>query len=695
MKRPEYFIEPGRPYPLGATVDDTGVNFSLFSENATAIELLLFAYSKEDHPFLMVPLDPAVNRTNHFWHVYLRGLKPGVQYAYRISGPCEVCEGHRFNPNKVILDPYAKGTCSHRWERGAACHDGDNLSSAMRGVVIDPRGFDWGATRPPRTPMKDSVIYEMHVAGFTRNPNSRVDRRGKFLGAIEKIPYLKELGVTAVELLPVFQFDDREILRTLPDGTELRNYWGYSTVGYFSPENSYCVNPAEGEHLNEFREMVKAFHAAGIEVILDVVYNHTDEGNHQGPVYSFKGIDNRVYYHLVPGDRRYYMDYTGCGNTVNCNHPVVQKMITDSLTFWVTEMQVDGFRFDEGSILSRDEEGRPMRYAPVLWAIDLKERFADTKLIAEAWDAGGLYQIGTFPGYRWAEWNGRFRDDVRRFVKGDPGVVGAVASRIAGSSDLYQHERHTPLNSINFVACHDGFTLYDLTAYNEKHNEANGEGNRDGIDDNLSWNSGVEGDTGDPEVLAFRKRRIKNFAAILLLSQGVPMILMGDEVGKSQRGNNNAYCQDNELAWFDWELVEKNVDLFRFFKEMIAFRKANAALRRGAFFDGSVNARGRRDIEWHGCRLGAPGWNDPASKVLAFTMGAFAVGEPDIHVMMNMDPQALDFEVPPAVPGRRWCRFADTALSAPQDISEPGKETAVAAGDYRVKPYSVVILIEQ
>ncbi|WP_233222735.1 glycogen-debranching protein [Chroococcidiopsis sp. CCALA 051] len=562
----------------------------------------------------------------------------------------------------------------------------------MRSVVIDTSEYDWEGDRPLNRPMSETIIYEMHIGGFTKSPTSSVKYPGTFAGAIEKIPYLKELGVTAVELMPVFEFDDTEILRDV-DGKPLKNYWGYSTMGYFAPHTGYCVNPQIGNHVREFRDMVKALHQAGIEVILDVVFNHTDEGNHQGPVFCFKGIDNSIYYYLVAGDKQYYYDYTGCGNTFNCNHPIPEKLIVESLEYWVKELHIDGFRFDEGSVLSRGQDGVPLQYPPAIWNIELSETLADTKIIAEAWDAAGLYQIGYFPGYRWAEWNGRYRDDIRRFVKGESGIVGAVAARIAGSADLYQNHGHLPINSVNFITAHDGFTLNDLVSYNQKHNEANGEGNRDGIDENLSWNCGVEGETSDRWVEDLRDRQIKNFATILLLSQGVPMIVMGDEVRRTQKGNNNAYCQDNELGWFDWNLVEKNSKLFRFWKLTIDFRLRHSNLHRSRYFTGSVNQRGLADISWHGCQLYSPGWNDPNARVLAFTLGGFNE-EADIHVMLNMYWEELEFEIP-AVAGKQWYRAIDTAQNSPLDIAEPGTETLVTSNTYFVQGRSVVVLISQ
>lgn len=690
-----YQVEAGRAHPLGATPDANGVNFCVFSRNATRVELLLFDEHDDPEPIQTIVLDPVINKRFHFWHVYVRGLKPGMHYAYRVDGPQDLSEGHRFNPNKILIDPYALGVTTNLWVRGDACGHQDNLETSLRSPIIDLRDYDWEGDTPLNRRLADTIIYEMHVGGFTKSPTSGVENPGTFKAVIEKIPYLQELGVTAVELLPVCQFDDKEVLRVGPSGGRLTNYWGYSTMNFFSPHAGYCVSPEEGTHINEFRDMVKALHKAGIEVILDVVYNHTDEGNHNGPTFSFKGFDNSIYYHLVEHDKRYYMDYSGCGNTLNCNHPIVEKMILESLEFWVREMHVDGFRFDEGSILSRGPDGVPMAYPPVVWNIELSERLADTKIIAEAWDAAGLYQIGYFPGYRWAEWNGRYRDDIRRFVKGDPGIVGAVASRIAGSSDIYQSSGHLPVNSVNFITCHDGFTLYDLVSYNEKHNWANGEENRDGVNENMSWNCGVEGDTDDSQILRFRKRQIKNFAAILLMSQGIPMITMGDELCRTQRGNNNAYCQDNELSWVDWTNLDLHKDIFRFFKHMIAFRKAHPILHRRRFFTGSVrNERNLLDIEWHGCELSKPGWNDSFARSLAFTLGGFG-DDPDMHIMMNMYWETVYFEIP-QVPGRDWYRAVDTALPSPRDIVAPGEEDIkIDKNKYGVEGYSVVVLISK
>jgi isoamylase len=692
---PPYPVEAGVPHPLGATVDKNGVNFSVFSEHATSVDLLLFDEHDSAEPFQTIQLGWPDHRSFHFWHCYVRGLPAGTHYAFRVNGPWDPHgRGCRFNPNKVLIDPYARGITTTLWDRGAACGPEDNLAQSMRGVVIDLEDYDWEGDRPINRPMSESIVYEMHVGGFTKSPTSGVAAPGTFAGIVEKIPYLKSLGVTAVELLPVCQFDPREIEKPSPvDGSMLTNYWGYSTVGFFAPHSGFCISPEQAEHIREFRDMVKALHRAGIEVILDMVFNHTSEGNHQGPTINFKGFENDIYYHLVQNDRQYYMDYTGCGNTVNCNHPLAAKFIVECLEFWVREMHVDGFRFDEGSILSRGEDGAPMVHPPVVWHIELSEALADTKVIAEAWDAAGLYQIGYFPGYRWAEWNGKYRDDIRRFVKGDPGLVGAVAARISGSADIYQSTGHLPINSVNFINCHDGFTLNDLVSYNGKHNDANGEGNRDGIDDNLSWNHGIEGPTEDPNVEAFRERQVRNFASILLLSQGVPMFVAGDEVRRTQHGNNNAYCQDNALSWFDWTLTEQQTPLLRFFQQLIAFRKRHPAVHRSRFFTGDVNARGLADIAWHGCLLNEPGWNDPGSRVLAYTQGGFG-DDADLHVMLNMDGADLDFELP-IVAGRRWHRAIDTSLPSPLDISEPGAEQVISGSSYRVNSHSVVVLLSR
>jgi isoamylase len=687
---PPFEIEPGRAHPPGVTTSGEGVNFCLFSQSATEVTLLLFARSDDLEPVQTIRFDPFTNKTFHFWHVFVRGLRPGVSYAFRIDGPFDPAAGQRFNPNKVLISPYARGLSRQLWKRSNAVGPEDNLATSMRCAVVDLSAYDWEGDRPLKRPRHDSIIYEMHVGGLTRSPSSGVRHPGTFDGVVEKIPYLSALGITAVELLPVCEFDDSET--TVNDaGDPVRNYWGYSTIGFFSPHSGYSVDPDGAAHVTEFRDMVKALHRAGIEVILDVVFNHTDEGNEHGPTESFRGIDNQTFYLLDPGNPAVYLNYTGVGNTVNANHPLTQKLIVDCLRYWVEDMHVDGFRFDEGSILARGEDGLPLPHPPVIWQIELDEALAETKLIAEAWDAAGLYQVGHFPGDRWGEWNGQYRDDVRRFLRGDPGLAGAIAARLGGSADIYQARGQAPVNSINFVTVHDGFTLNDLVSYDHKHNDANGEGNRDGIDNNYSWNCGVEGPSGDDAIEQLRVRQIKNACAILMLSRGVPMVLSGDEVRRTQRGNNNTYNQDNPTSWFDWTLVEKNAGVLRFFRRMIAFRKAHDVLTRPRFYRGETNERGLVDIAWHGTKLFSPGFDDPDARALACTIAGFGAA-PDLHVMMNMYWQRLDFELPQSG-GRAWRVAVNTFEESPLDLPDA---TARGLVDRRVFPMpgrSIVVLI--
>jgi isoamylase len=689
---PEPFkTRSGTPQPLGAHVRKGGVNFSVFSQHATGMQLLLFASEDALDPFQIVEMSSRSNKSFHFWHVFLEGAKPGLHYAFRVSGPDLNNEGQRFDSEKVLIDPYAFGNSMMHWDRMSAIVPGDNLHGSMRSVVIDVMDYDWEGDQPLNRPMQDTVIYEMHLAGFTRNGNAGVAAPGSFRAVIEKIPYLQSLGVTAVELLPVFQFDDQTEWEF--EGRRLTNYWGYSTMAYFAPHPGYCESPGEAAHLDEFRDMVKALHKAGIEVILDVVFNHTDEGNHEGPTFSFRGFDNLNYYYLVPDSEEYYYDFTGCGNTFNANHPIGTKMIVECLRFWVRHMHVDGFRFDEGSVLSRGQDGTPLEFPPVLWQIELDETLANTKVIAEAWDAAGLYQVGHFPGFRWAEWNGVYRDTMRKFIRGDAGLIPAVADAVAGSANLYQASGHEPINSVNFITAHDGFTLNDLVSYNEKHNWLNGEGNNDGVNDNDSWNCGWEGPTDDPEIEALREKQIKNFATILMLSQGVPMFVMGDEVRRSQDGNNNTWCQDNELGWFDWSLPEKHAGMLRFWSELIHRRRRYTCVHRNRFFDGTQNDRGMADIEWHGTELGAPGWDDSNARALAWTVADFDGGA-DLHVMANMYWEPLSFAIPP-VPDRDWYRSVDTSRPSPDDILPLGEEEPVTETRMTVDARSIVVLISK
>ena len=679
-------VAPGASAPLGATVLPGGVNFSVFSKHAVLLELLLFDDENATQPARIILLAADQHRTYHYWHAFVPGLQSGQVYAYRAHGTFDPDRGLWFDAEKVLLDPYGlvvsvPGT----YDRWAAARPGDNVAVAMKSVVADPDRYDWEGDRPLQRPFAETVIYELHVGGFTRHPSSGVaiDKRGTYGGLIEKIPYLKDLGVTAVELLPVFQFDAQDC----PPGKT--NYWGYAPVSFFAPHQAYSSQKNGLAALNEFRDMVKAFHRAGLEVILDVVFNHTTEGGPSGPTLCYRGLANDMYYILEKGKSR-YADYSGCGNTLNANQSIVRRMIQDSLRYWVSRMHVDGFRFDLASILSRDEEGRLLPNPPILWDIESDPLLAGTKLIAEAWDAAGLYQVGSFIGDRWQEWNGQFRDDIRRFLKGDNGSVSRVAARILGSPDIYGHKEREAEQSINFVTCHDGFTLNDLVSYNRKHNEANGENNRDGSDDNLSWNCGVEGSTDDPRVEALRSRQVKNFFALELLSAGTPMLLMGDEVCRSQRGNNNGYCQDSDISWFDWTLLERHADIHKFVKALIRFRQRRDVLAEVAAL--SLNQLLRRArIEWHGVALQRPDWSDH-SHSLALTLQSLHARFL-LHGMLNAYWERLTFELPPVPAEQAWRRWIDTALDSPDDICPWECAPAVTQATYDVQPRSVVFLM--
>ncbi len=691
-------VQPGRTYPIGATVSGDGVNFCVFSKNGVFIELLLFEDVDDPHP-RVIPLDPEQNRTFYYWHVFVRGIGAGQLYGYRVYGPDDPAQGHRFDGWKVLVDPYARAVAQGRnFSRDAARFPGDNCAYALKSVVVDPGAYDWEGDAPLGRPFGGTVIYELHVGGFTSHPNSGLapELRGTYAGLKEKIPYLKSLGVTAVELLPVQLFDEHDA------PTPLTNYWGYSPIAFFAPHSGYSADRSPLGPVNEFRDMVKALHRAGIEVILDVVFNHSAEGDEKGPTYSFKGFENRAYYTLQEDDRARYANYTGCGNTINANHSIVRRMILECLCYWVTEMHVDGFRFDLASVLARDETGQPLRSPPVLWSIESHPVLAGAKIIAEAWDAAGLYQVGTFIGHRWAEWNGQYRDDVRRFFRGDPDTVVRLARRITGSRDIYPHPEREPNRSINFITSHDGFTLNDLVSYNDKHNEANREQNRDGADVNFSWNCGAEGPSRRPEVEALRRRQIKNFLAVLLLSQGTPMLLMGDEVRRSQRGNNNAYCQNNELSWFDWASVEREAGLVRFVRGLLSFtatfdpfleRNFWAEAAPGAWGPGPSAAApaGPTVIEWHGVRLHRPDYGYE-SHSLAYTL-YWADRSRRLHVMLNAYWEPLVFELPPLPARYRWRRIVDTSLEAPEDYATPEHAARIEADHYRCEARSVVVLL--
>lgn len=677
-------MKNGSPYPLGASVTATGVNFSVFSYHATRAELLLFDTEDATQPSRTVDLVPGTNRTSHYWHVHLPGIKAGQLYGYRMSGPYAPDLGHRFDPEKLLLDPYARAISSKHYQRDAAAKPGNNVGVAAKCVVADLRSYDWEGDLPLHHPFSSTVIYEVHVGGFTRHPNSgvAVEKRGTYAGLIEKIPYLTDLGITAVELMPVYQFDAQDA------PVDLENYWGYSPMSFFAPHGAYSSRAEPLGCLDEFRDMVKALHKAGIEVILDVVYNHTAEGGAGGPTFSFKGLDNRFYY-LLSDDFSQYADYTGTGNTLNSNFAVVRRMIGDSLRYWVSEMHIDGFRFDLAAVLTRDEHGMPNNNAPILWDIDSDPVLAGRKLIAEAWDAGGLYLVGSFGGDRWKEWNGRFRDDVRCFLKSDRDTVLNLRQRLVGSPDIYMKQRHPPEQSVNFVTCHDGFTLNDVFSFNEKHNEANGENNRDGSSDNHSWNCGVEGHTDDPEIEHLRARQIRNALALTLLSVGTPLLLMGDEVRRTQLGNNNAYCQNNELSWLDWSLCEKHADLHRFVQLLIQLRLRFAANPRGSFLS-LADFLERAKIQWDGVQLDAPDLSRDSHSLAAT---AYIEHEGGFHLMVNSYWEPLNFSLPPIPDGcGPWRRLIDTFQDA-SPISLEQEAEARPRTAYEVQSRSIVLMM--
>jgi isoamylase len=677
----------GGSSPLGAAVGHGGVNFSVFSRNASAVELLFFDRTEDARPARVVAIDPITNRTYHYWHVFVPGAQPGQIYGYRVQGTFDPARGMRFDSSKVLLDPYGRGVVVPKnYSREAAVEKGDNAAMAMKSVVVDSSTYDWEGDAPLRRPSSRSIVYEMHVRGFTCHPSSGVAEkmRGTFRGLIEKIPYLQQLGITAVELLPVFQFDAQDC----PPGR--LNYWGYAPVSFFAPHQAYssCQDPLDP--LDEFRDMVKALHRAGIEVILDVVFNHTAEGAESGPTLSFKGIDNSVYY-VLEQDRSRYANYSGTGNTLNANHPIVRRMIVDSLLYWVEEMHVDGFRFDLASILARDSSGEVMSNPPVLWDIESNPSLAGTKMIAEAWDAAGLYQVGSFIGDSWKEWNGRFRDDIRDFFRGENGTVRNFADRYLGSYELYRHKEREAEQSVNFVTCHDGFTLNDLVSYSQKDNAANNEENRDGSNDNRSWNCGVEGPTDDPAIEKLRNRQVKNFLTVTMLSLGLPMILMGDEVRRTQHGNNNGYCQDNETSWFDWGLVKRHADVHRFVKLLIARRLLRDKEPEGHRMT-LTQLIGKANKGWHGIKLNQPDWSDHSHSV------AFSAELPKeaavFYLMFNAYWEPLEFDLPPVSGAQTdpWRRWIDTSRESPHDIVEWQAAPLHPGYTYRAGPRSVVVL---
>ena len=681
-------LTKGSAAPLGATPSRDGVSFSVFSRHAQTVELLLFDRVDDARPARVMSLDPVINRTYHYWHIFVPHVQPGQIYGYRVLGPCDPPSGMRFDPSKVLLDPYGRGVVvPTNYNREAARRPGDTAATAMKSVVVDPNAYDWEGDAPLRLPSSRTSIYEMHVRGFTRHPTSGVaeEKRGTYAGLIEKIPYLQQLGITAVELLPVFQFDPQDC----PPG--LVNYWGYQPVSFFAPHAAYSSRRDPLGPVDEFRDMVRALHRAGIEVILDVVFNHTGEGGHDGPTLCFRGLDNGIYY-ILEKDRSRYANYSGCGNTLNANHPVVRRLILDSLRYWVEHMHVDGFRFDLASILARDESGHVLSNPPVLWDIESDPVLASTKLIAEAWDAAGLYQVGGFIGDSWKEWNGRFRDDARSFFRGEPGALRRFADRLVGSPEIFGHEHREPEQSINFVTCHDGFTLNDLVSYDRKHNEANGEDNRDGTNDNLSWNCGVEGPSDDADIERLRNRQVKNFFTVTMLSLGVPMILMGDEMRRTQRGNNNAYCHDDETNWLDWARLDKHADVHRFVEMLITRRGLRGIEHEHQRL--SLNQLLRQSSHaWHGVRLHQPDWSSH-SHAVAFS-AELRRERLGLHLIFNAYWEPLEFELPGT--DRRgqdgWRRWIDTALDAPEDITDWQSAPPVGEASYRALPRSVVALV--
>jgi isoamylase len=700
----------GTALPFGVKLRDGGANFSILSRNAHSVTLVLFKTIEPESEYEEIILDPKINKTGDIWHLWVDGIKEGQLYGYRIDGPYDPENGFRFNRNKLLLDPYARAvTGNFQWDLSdARGYDPESLLGDLSfsckdsapgspKCIVIHENFE-SYEKPIRRQLRDTVIYEVHVKGFTYHNSSNVKNNGTFKGLIDKIPYLKELGITAIELMPIHEFDEDENKNVNPfTGKKLKNYWGYSTILFFAPKGRYSSSGTMGEQFHECKEMIRKFHEAGIEVILDVVFNHTAELDHLGPTLCFRGIDNSTYY-MLENNKRYYKNFSGCGNTFNCNNPMVREFIINCLKYWVIEMDVDGFRFDLASILGRDIDGNMLSNPPLLERIEEDSILRDTKIIAEAWDVAGAYQVGDFPG-RWAEWNGKYRDDVRKFWRGDENTVGYFATRLMGSSDLYEPSQKSPLHSINFITCHDGFTLNDLVSYNEKHNLENGENNRDGENYNISCNFGHEGYPGEEEIETIRNGQVKNFIATLFLSQGVPMLLAGDEFRRTQKGNNNAYCQDNEISWIDWSFLDKHKDIFRFTREMIRFRKMHPILSRDSFFKGFPhNGNMESDIVWHGNIKNTPNWDINSHIIACLLNGGYAKDENncrdnDIYIAFNASREGKYFEIPDAPSQGKWFLCIDTSKPVPMDICETGKEIQVEDNRYFVESLSTVVLI--
>ena len=717
-------IHPGDPEPLGPTVRSDGINFAVHSKGARRVELLLFDNIADDKPAVVIPFSPEANKTGDVWHVFIEGLPNGTLYNYRADGPYRPeKDGTRFNPNKVLLDPYAPANSGDfDWGDGDPLgydnsdpDDPDrhlrkskttNVNGAPRCVAYRS-DFDWQGDRHPDIPIEELIIYEVNVRSFTRHFSSESDFGGTYRGFMEKIPYLKDLGVNAVELLPIFEFDRFDgPFRDPVSGERLVNAWGYNTVAFFAPESHYSYYGKLGAQVDEFKMLVRELHKNGIEVLLDVVFNHTREGNHYGPTVSFKGLDNNIYYFLVPDQPQFYNDWTGCGNTMNCNHPVVRRFILDCLRYWVEEMHVDGFRFDLAAVFAIDVDGQEKGKTPIIEEIETDPVLSRIKLIAEPWSIR-QYMLGSFSDRRWAEWNGKFRDTVRQFVKGDMGVVAELATRVAGSYDLFapnDESERSPYHSINFVTCHDGFTLNDLVSYNEKHNERNGEGNRDGHNENESWNCGVEGPVEDhdelteerkEEIERLRVQQIKNFLTLLFLSQGTPMLLYGDEMRRTAEGNNNTVYQDNVLNWMNWEDLKEHHEIYRFTKQIIAFRKMHSIIRRWRYMTSEEDETAiLRNIRWHGVEPETPDFSG-TSRFLAWTLEAFETDERwdvPIYVASNAFWEPIEVELPEQE-DKRWYRVADTSLPEGEDIVPQEEAVFLPEPAYEVPPRSTIVLI--
>lgn len=688
-------VQNGMPIGFGAILQPNGVNFSIYSKDAEEVNLVLFESENAKEPSAVINFDPVKNKTGNIWHIFIEGLKAGTLYLYKVDGPYNPPQGLRFNKNKYLFDPYAKAFTSGSvfkaynklHKKGFAQNAGGeifDLSDFPKCVVIDD-DFDWEGDRPLNYPLEKSVIYETHIKGFTASKTSGLAEQfaGTYKGFSQKIDYLKNLGITAVEFLPMFEFDENENGNINPKtGEQLVNYWGYSTIGFFAPKTSYSSDKTPGGAVREFKQLVKELHKAGIEVILDVVYNHTAEGNEHGYTFEFRGLQNDVYYSLPQNDKNYYMNFSGCGNSLNCNHPVASQMILDSLHYWVVNMHIDGFRFDLASILTRMSNGSviPAEWPSITSAINSDPILANTKIIAEPWDCAGLYQLGGFPAgenSRWSEWNGRFRDDIRRFNRGDENVATAAATRIAGSSDCYNHSGRKPMASINFITAHDGFTLNDLVSYNYKHNDENGEQNRDGSDDNISYNHGFEGECTNPKIENIRKKKIKNFFVHLMTAQGVPMMLGGDEMRRTQNGNNNAYCQDNEISWFNWDLAVKNQGFVRFTSKMIELRKNHPIFRRNSFFAENSDNSNVPEISWYDPFGKVPDWSK-TGRFLAYKLDG-QNQDNDFYVATNLDLYDMTITLPALTGEKKWYRVADTSFDSPEDILESGQEELLPA----------------